>query len=69
MNEEILKLAKECGMNTHGFPAPHWLEAFYRAAYNKAIADAAKLCGETTNEAFMTTLWGLENSIRRLGMK
>ena len=68
MNDEILKLAREC------FGEPRLmsvgaLEAFYKAAYNKAIADAAKLCGETTNEAFMTTLWGLENSIRRLGMK
>lgn len=44
MNEEILKLAKECGFNDFGSA---WyddrLEAFYRAAYNKAIEDAAKI--------------------------
>ena len=63
MNEEILKLAKECGMNTHGFPAPHWLEAFYKAAYNKAIEDATKCVDDAMCEGV-----GIE-ILRELEMK
>ena len=45
MNEEILKLAKECGLRFH-YDEFEGLEAFYKAAYNKAIEDAANAAFE-----------------------
>ena len=52
MNEEIIKLAKECWPEEFRYDTGdryvtfkfEELEAFYRAAYNKAIEDAAKVC-------------------------
>ena len=40
--DEILKLAKECGfLGTNPNGVSPALEAFYKAAYNKGIEDAA----------------------------
>ena len=45
MNEEILKLAKECGWSLEGIhrPIEQKLEAFYRAAYNAGLEAGAKV--------------------------
>ena len=40
-----------------------------KMAFNSGIEASAKLCSETTNEAFMKTLWTLENYIRKLEKK
>ena len=42
--DEILKLARECGfLGTNPNGVSPALEAFYKAAYNKGIEDAAQL--------------------------
>ena len=54
MNDEILKLAHDCGMPTLTDYGNECLERIYRTAYNKAIEDAANeleamvLSGETS---------------------
>ena len=66
MNDEILKLAKEC------FGEPRLmsvgaLEAFYKVAYNNAIEDVVKLC----NVYDSTTQWAtpMIKAVRSLEMK
>jgi hypothetical protein len=54
MNKEILKLARECSVpDTSRTPAGElmpWVVDFYRAAYNKAIEDAAEECALHADE-------------------
>ena len=52
MNDEILKLAKECGIthNTWDYQDKCAVEAFYRAAFNAGIEAAAKECESLAGE-------------------
>lgn len=68
MTDEILKLAKECGFNDFGSA---WydarLEAFYNAAYNKAIeAVASAFEGQYTDSCPQRNI---AKSIRELKKK
>lgn len=49
MNEEILKLAEDCHITVlegSCYAEPDELEAFYKAAYNRAVLDAANAMRE-----------------------
>lgn len=65
MNEEIRKLAEECGVMKYYFKDE--LEAFYKAAFNAGIEAAEKACelGEGQSEYARYYL----TQIRRLELK
>ena len=68
MNDEILKLAKECVVTA----GENWVEAFFKAAFNAGLEAAVLVC-ENTNFAGVPT-YGTEGfecaaSIRALEKK
>lgn len=74
MNEEILKLAQECGIQiNHRFGEIYTgnvqLEAFYRAAFNAGIEAAAKVCDSRHSACMEPEIREVAIEIRTLEIK
>lgn len=70
-NDEILKLAKKCGIGSdckHFVPEKE-IKAFYRAAFNAGIEAAAQVCDNNKQSHYTDNALTCADHIRNLEMK